>query len=40
MFIFIIMMITREHNILKRQLSEEAAAGIITDGQYGGRFHR
>jgi RsiW-degrading membrane proteinase PrsW (M82 family) len=34
MFIFIIMMITREHNILKRQLSEEAAAGIITDGQY------
>jgi len=34
MFIFIVMMITREHNILKRQLSEEVAAGIITDGQY------
>ena len=34
MFLFIIMMITREHNILKKQLSEEVTAGIITDGQY------
>ena len=34
MFLFIVMMITREHNILKQQLSEEVASGVITDGQY------
>jgi RsiW-degrading membrane proteinase PrsW (M82 family) len=34
MFFFIIIMITREHSILKKQLSEEVSSGIISQSQY------